>query len=86
MHELDCLECLAYDRIKAVMPSIDRRGTELAPSTTTHCKRGHEWTEANTRIDRRLNRPAAARVCRTCHNVRLKAARARRKAAERGAS
>jgi len=30
----------------------------------THCKRGHEFTTENTRIDRRGHR-----VCRTCHRL-----------------
>jgi len=80
MHELDCLECLAYDRMRAVVPLVADRAATLDPSTATHCIRGHEWTEASTRIDKRANRPSASRVCRTCHNERLKAARAKRRA------
>lgn len=41
----------------------------------THCPRGHEYSEANTRIDRR-----GARVCRTCSTGRRRAhAEAKRK-------
>ena len=80
MHELDCIECLAYDRLRAVIPLATDRGATLDPTAPTHCIRGHEWTEASTRIDKRPNRPSASRVCRTCHNDRLKAARAKRRA------
>ena len=80
MHELDCLECIAFDRLHTATPITLKRTPDLAPPTSTHCKRGHEWTEASTRIDHRLNRPTASRVCRTCHNERLKAARAARRA------
>jgi hypothetical protein len=80
MHELDCLECIAYDRMRAVIPLITDRAATLDPNAPTHCIRGHEWTDASTRIDKRANRPSASRVCRTCHNDRLKAARAKRRA------
>jgi hypothetical protein len=86
MHELDCLECVAYDRLRAAIPLVADRGATLDPAAPTHCKRGHEWTEASTRIEKRLNRPASVRTCRTCHNERLKAARAIRRAAARVAS
>ena len=86
MHELDCLECVAYDRMRAATPLITQRGTDPAPPKSTHCKRGHEWNEASTRIERRLNRPTSVRTCRTCHNERLKAARAMRRAVQRAAS
>ncbi len=80
MHELDCLECVAYDRLREVIPLVADRAATLNESAPTHCIRGHEWTEASTRIDKRPNRPSASRVCRTCHNDRLKAARAKRRA------
>ena len=80
MHELDCLECVAYDRMRAVIPLVADRAAALNTAAPTHCIRGHEWTEASTRIDKRANRPSASRVCRTCHNDRLKAARAKRRA------
>ena len=80
MHELDCLECIAYDRMRAVIPLVADRAATLNTAAPTHCIRGHEWTEASTRIDKRANRPSASRVCRTCHNDRLKAARAKRRA------
>jgi hypothetical protein len=80
MHELDCLECVAYDRLRAANPPVTDRAAILDRAAPTHCKRGHEWTEASTRIEKRLNRPASVRTCRTCHNERLKAARASRRA------
>ena len=80
MHELDCLECVAYDRMRTVIPLVADRAATLNTAAPTHCIRGHEWTEASTRIDKRPNRPTASRVCRTCHNERLSAARAIRRA------
>ena len=80
MHELDCLECIAYDRMRAVIPLVADRGATLNTAAPAHCIRGHEWTEASTRIDKRPNRPSATRICRTCHNERLKAARSSRRA------
>jgi IS5 family transposase len=79
MHELDCLECVAYDRMRAANP-VAERVTDPAQPQSTHCIRGHEWTEASTRIEKRPNRPSPIRTCRTCHNERLKAARAKRRA------
>ena len=80
MHELDCLECVAYDRTRGATPPADQRIVTLAPRNPTHCIRGHQWTESSTRMDKRPDRPSASRVCRTCHNERLKAARAKRRA------
>jgi hypothetical protein len=82
MHELDCLECLAFDRLRAAIPLVAGRAATPDPTAPkpTHCKRGHEWNDANTRIDKRPNRPSASRACRTCHNQRLKEARASRTA------
>ncbi len=79
MNELDCLECVAYDRMRAANP-VAERVTDPAQPQSTHCIRGHEWTEASTRIEKRPNRPSPIRTCRTCHNERLKAARAMRRA------
>lgn len=80
MHELDCLECIAYDRMRAVIQLVADRAATLKTAAQTHCIRGHEFTEASTRIEKRPNRPTSGRVCRTCHNERLKAARAKRRA------
>lgn len=40
--------------------------TAAANARKTHCKRGHEFTEANTRILPLGNRDAGARRCRRC--------------------
>ena len=81
MFELDCAECLQYLKASASLQIMIERLSDLPAFKTTHCPKGHEYTEANTRIDLRpgsLKSPI--RACRTCHNQRLKIARARRRA------
>ena len=81
MLELDCAECLQYLKASANLQIMIERLADLPAFKTTHCPKGHEYTEANTRIDLRpgsLKSPI--RACRTCHNQRLKIARARRRA------
>ena len=81
MFELDCAECLQYLKASANLQIMIERLADLPAFKTTHCPKGHEYTEANTRIDLRpgsLKSPI--RACRTCHNQRLKIARARRRA------
>ena len=80
MFELDCAECLQYLKASANLQIMIERLADLPAFKTTHCPKGHEYTEANTRIDLRpgsLKSPI--RACRTCHNQRLKIARARRR-------
>ncbi len=79
MHELDCLECLAYERLIASHPVGDR-GQDPRQPKSTHCKSGHELTDANTIIVKRLNRPSETRTCRTCNNERQRIAWASRRA------
>lgn len=51
--------CCNPDHLEAVTPGENtRRG--VRKTMQTHCKRGHEFTEANTKVHR------GARVCRTC--------------------
>ena len=79
MFELDCAECLQYLKASANLQIMIERLADRPAFKTTHCPKGHEYTEANTRIDLRpgsLKSPI--RACRTCHNQRLKVARARR--------
>lgn len=46
-------------------------------SHKTHCKRGHEFTEENTRIDRGRTPNSTQRTCRTCEKDRISARRKR---------
>lgn len=49
---------------KALPPTMARRGVERAAQlrrAQTHCRRGHEYTAENTRLNKR-----GARVCRAC--------------------
>ena len=81
MFELDCAECLQYLKASANLQIMIERLADLPAFKTTHCPKGHEYTESNTRIDLRpgtLKSPI--RACRACHNERLKIARARRRA------
>lgn len=71
--ELDCQECLAY----AQSLVAQARSAELLAKPRpirTHCVKGHEMTEANTRIDVYVGngRQSVTRACRTCHNARTK--------------
>lgn len=52
-------------------------GHSLNLSRQTHCKRGHEFTEANTHVDSK-----GGRCCRACRAIRYRLARARGPLAE----
>lgn len=45
--------------------------TKARQAAKTHCKRGHEYTEDNTRIQA-LRPGYEARVCRACHAMRAR--------------
>lgn len=71
----DCYECVLSDHRHgehAVLRQLDSQFRKK-----THCLKGHEFTDANTRID--VNHGSAYQVCRTCHNARNKATRERQK-------
>jgi len=78
--ELDCAECLAYQRLQTAVRSMEHRVATLAPATRTHCRNGHEMNEKNTRVEVRTGDKASiTRVCRTCHNARAVSRRVRNK-------
>ena len=78
--ELDCAECLQYSKAQANLQAMMQRIQTLPAFKTTHCPKGHEYTEANTRIDLKPgSSKSPTRACRTCHNQRLKIARKIRK-------
>jgi hypothetical protein len=81
MVELDCLECVVHSQYQNAVRVMDQRLANLPPPTRSHCRNGHEMTEANTRIDVRADRDkqSVTRVCRACHNARGVARREREK-------
>lgn len=50
-----------FQRALAGAPSDDCRGLGWRNRTKTHCKRGHPFDEANTRVNK------GSRECRKCH-------------------
>lgn len=64
--------CVNPDHLEAVSPEENVR---RARSSRSHCKNGHEWTEANTRW--RKDRPGT-RECRDCAKDRSDRLRAKR--------
>lgn len=60
-------ENLRYDTRSANMLDAVRNGTHQA-TRMTHCKNGHEFSEANTRI----NPNGGQRICRTCARLRAR--------------
>ena len=83
MFELDCAECLQYLKASANLQIMIERLADLPAFKTTHCPKGHEYTEENTRIDIRVNgKKGVSRACRTCHNEKAIRRRAMRKAQE----
>ena len=69
--ELDCLECVWYSQHENAVRVMTDRVAVLAPATRTHCAKGHEMTDANTRLDIRLgHKQGISRTCRTCLRLR----------------
>ena len=81
--ELDCLECVAHEHHQRSVRVMDQRLATLPPPSRSHCRKGHEMTEANTRIEVRVDgKKSITRVCRTCHNLRSVTQRERAKTLE----
>lgn len=64
--------CVNPNHLEAVTHAENMRRARLR---TTHCKRGHEFTEENTYLWR------TTRICRACRRERYEAQRAERKSA-----
>lgn len=63
--------CVNPEHLEAVTQKENNNRAAVVRSTrTTHCKRGHEFTPENTFIH-----SSGGRQCRTCRNLRGKAAR-----------
>jgi len=78
--ELDCLECVWHKQHQNAVRVMDQRLADLPPPARTHCAKGHEMTEANTRIEVRVEgKKSITRVCKACRNDRMAAQRERRK-------
>lgn len=57
--------CCNPDHLEPVTPSENTMRQDHYERRKTHCPRGHEYDEANTRIT-----PAGKRVCRACDRER----------------
>lgn len=63
--------CANPEHLEAVTQAENNRRAGLVKTANlTHCKHGHEYTAANTMIQRGQHRQ-----CRTCHNARNRKAR-----------
>ena len=80
--ELDCLECVWHAMHENAVRVTEEKLAALPPPTRTHCVKGHEMTEENTRIDVRKydTHKAIARICKTCHRQRAVEQKARNRA------
>ena len=65
-----CWETPAENNARKADHGTVMYGTRNPMGRKTHCKRGHEFTEANTR------RANGRRICRTCVRERMRATRA----------
>jgi hypothetical protein len=57
--------CCRPDHFEPVTASVNTMRQDHAYRNKTHCPKGHEYTDANTRIT-----PAGKRVCRQCDRER----------------
>lgn len=67
--------CWRPDHLRVATPLENSMASESPAAKNavkTHCLRGHEFTEANTRIYTKLGR-RPERVCRTCQRERRRA-------------
>jgi HNH endonuclease len=63
--------CVCPEHLVLMSKSAYLKQCPTSPASMTHCKRGHEFSEENTRVDNR-----GLRICKTCQRDYL----ARRKA------
>lgn len=66
--------CVRPSHLEAVTPAENNRRSRSLSSLRaqqTHCKRGHEFTEANTYVTKR-----GQRYCRACHAAAMRERRA----------
>jgi len=78
--ELDCFECVAYQLHETAVHAMEKRLQSIPPATRSHCAKGHEMTEENTRIEIRVDgKQSITRICKQCHNARAVAQRERGK-------
>ena len=54
--------CVNWEHLAAKTRGANLAASPLSHGAKTHCKRGHEFTEANT-----YHRSSGGRDCRTCH-------------------
>lgn len=57
--------CVRPEHLEPVTPSENTLRQDHAERRTTHCPKGHEYTDSNTRIT-----PKGKRVCRQCDRER----------------
>ena len=78
--ELDCLECVAHEIHETAVNAMEKRLQSIPPPTRSHCAKGHEMTEQNTRIEIRVDgKQSITRICKQCHQDRAVAQRQRGK-------
>jgi hypothetical protein len=78
--ELDCLECVAHEIHETAVNAMEKRLQDIPPPTRSHCAKGHEMTEENTRIEIRVDgKQSITRICKQCHQDRAVAQRERGK-------
>jgi hypothetical protein len=77
---IDCLhrKCVNPDHLEAVTPFENNRRMKLRRPT---CRRGHEWTPENTRLNWDAGRGFFHRQCKECRNIADRARRQRKQAA-----
>jgi HNH endonuclease len=67
--------CVRPEHLEPVTPRTNTLRSSIAPAAInaqkTHCKRGHEFTEGNTRVSQR----DGERVCRECKRIQSRRSR-----------
>ena len=85
MHLCDNPSCVRYEHLRAGsqkdnMADAVKKG-RVGKFADIHCKHGHEYTDANTILDRTRS-GGVRRACRTCRNMTKALSYKRRRAAE----